>query len=359
MKPVDAPRPIRTRWRPAMLRGAVRVAATATAVCCAATMASAQPAGGARTPWGHPDLQGVWDFRTITPLERPAELAGKAVLTEEEAAAYQTLENRRQNRDLVDPEKGGALYPPESQGGVVPYNEFWYDRGSALVEDRRTSLIVDPPDGRMPARRAGALEQIGSAGEDLPGSRPVRYRAGGIGADGPEDRGLGERCLLGFNSGPPLIPSAYNNNVQVFQTPTHVVIHHEMVHDARIVPLDGRPHLPEAIRQWMGDARGRWEGDTLVVETTNFTDKTASFLPAITSAVGTGATLTLTERFTRVDRDTLLYEYTVDDPTVFTRGFSAAIPMRRSELPVYEYACHEGNRGLANILLGARMAAPD
>ena len=359
MKPVDAPRPIRTRWRPAMLRGAVRVAATATAVCCAATMASAQPAGGARTPWGHPDLQGVWDFRTITPLERPAELAGKAVLTEEEAAAYQTLENRRQNRDLVDPEKGGALYPPESQGGVVPYNEFWYDRGSALVEDRRTSLIVDPPDGRMPARRAGALEQIGSAGEDLPGSRPVRYRAGGIGADGPEDRGLGERCLLGFNSGPPLIPSAYNNNVQVFQTPTHVVIHHEMVHDARIVPLDGRPHLPDAIRQWMGDARGRWEGDTLVVETTNFTDKTASFLPAITSAVGTGATLTLTERFTRVDRDTLLYEYTVDDPTVFTRGFSAAIPMRRSELPVYEYACHEGNRGLANILLGARMAAPD
>ena len=359
MKPVDAPRPIRTRWRPAMLRGAVRVAVTGTAVWCLAVSASAQPADGARTPWGHPDLQGVWDFRTITPLERPAELAGKAVLTEEEAAAYQTLENRRQNRDLVDPEKGGALYPPESQGGVVPYNEFWYDRGSALVEDRRTSLIVDPPDGRLPARRAGALEQIGSAGEDLPGFRPVRYRAGGIGADGPEDRGLGERCLLGFNSGPPLIPSAYNNNIQVFQTPTHVVIHHEMVHDTRIVPLDWRPHLPDAIRQWMGDARGRWEGDTLVVETTNFTDKTASFLPAITSAVGTGATLTLTERFTRVDRDTLLYEYTVDDPTVFTRGFSAAIPMRRSELPVYEYACHEGNRGLANILLGARLAAPD
>ena len=184
------------------------------------------------------------DFRTITPLERPAELAEKAVLTAEEAAEYQALENRRQNRDLVDPEKGGALYPPESQGGVVPYNELWYDRGNTLVEDRRTSLIVDPPDGRMPARRPGALEQIGSAGEDLPGSRPVRYRAGGIGADGPEDRGLGERCLLGFNSGPPLIPSAYNNNIQVFQTPTHVVVHHEMVHDARIVPLDGRRTCP-------------------------------------------------------------------------------------------------------------------
>ena len=332
---------------------------TGTAVWCAAAMVSAQPAGGARTPWGHPDLQGVWDFRTITPLERPAELAGKAVLTEEEAAEYQTLENRRQNRDLVDPEKGGALYPPESEGGVVPYNEFWYDRGNTLVEDRRTSLIVDPPDGRMPARRPGAIEQIGSAGEDLPGSRPVRYRAGGIGADGPEDRGLGERCLLGFNSGPPLIPAAYNNNIQVFQTPTHVVIHHEMVHDARIVPLDGRPHLPDAIRQWMGDARGRWDGDTLVVETTNFTDGTASFSPTITSAVGTGATLTLTERFTRVDRDSLLYEYTVDDPTVFTRRFTAAIPMKRSELPVYEYACHEGNRGLENILAGARLAARD
>ena len=359
MKLPDAPHTVRSQGRPSTLRGRFRVAVTGTAVWCAAVMAAAQPAGDARTPWGHPDLQGVWDFRTITPLERPAELADKAVLTEEEAAAYQTLENRRQNRDLVDPEKGGALYPPESQGGVVPYNEFWYDRGATLVEDRRTSLIVDPPDGRLPARQAGALEQIGSAGEDLPGSRPVRYRAGGIGADGPEDRGLGERCLLGFNSGPPLIPGAYNNNIQVFQTPTHVVIHHEMVHDARIVPLDGRPHLSGAIRQWMGDGRGRWDGDTLVVETTNFTDKTASFSPAITSAVGTGATLTLTERFTRVDRDTLLYEYTVDDATVFTRGFTAAIPMRRSELPVFEYACHEGNRGLENILAGARRAVRD
>ena len=359
MRADDASCPIRSRARPAALRGGFRAVAAAAAVCCAATMASAQPAGGARTPWDHRDLQGVWDFRTITPLERPAELAGKAVLTEEEAAEYQTIENRRQNRDLVDPEKGGALYPPESEGGVVPYNEFWYDRGNTLVGDRRTSLIVDPPDGRMPARRPGAIEQIGSAGEDLPGSRPVRYRAGGIGADGPEDRGLGERCLLGFNSGPPLIPAAYNNNIQVFQTPAQVVIYNEMVHDARFVPLDGRPHLPGAIRQWMGDSRGRWEGDTLVVETTNFTDRTASFLPAITSAVGTGATLTLTERFTRVDRDTLLYEYTVHDPSVFTRDFTAAIPLRRSELPVYEYACHEGNRGLENILAGARRLERD
>lgn len=323
-----------------------------------ALIASAQPGTGGRTPWGHPDLQGVWDYRTITPLERPAELAETAVFTAEEASTYQILENRRQNRDLVDPSKGGALYPPESQGGVVPYNEFWYDRGTTLVGDRRTSLITDPPHGHLPARHAGAIEQIGSAGEDLPGTRPVRYRAGGIGADGPEDRGLGERCILGFNSGPPLIPSAYNNNIQLFQTPTHVVIYHEMVHDARIIPLDRRPHLPNGIQQWMGDGRGHWEGQTLVVETTNFTDKTASFSPSITSAVGTGKTLTLIERFTRTHQDALLYEYTIDDPSVYTRRFTAVIPMQRSELPVFEYACHEGNRGLANILVGARLADP-
>lgn len=358
MRPGDALCLFRTLWWPPLRRGS-RVAVIGAAVWCAAFVVSAQPADEARTPWGHPDLQAVWDFRTITPLERPAELTGKVVFTEEEAAEYQMLENRRQNRDLVDPTKGGAFYPPESQGGVVPYNEFWYDRGTTLVEDRRTSLIVDPPHGRLPPRRPGAIEQIGSAGEDLPGVLPVRYRAGGIGADGPEARGLGERCLLGFNSGPPLIPSAYNNNIQLFQTPTHVIIYHEMVHDTRIVPLDARPHLSDEIRQWMGDARGRWENDTLVVETTNFTDKTASFSPAITSAVGTGTTLTLIERFTRVDQDTLLYEYTVDDPAIFTRRFTAAIPMQRSELPVFEYACHEGNRGLANILAGARLADPD
>ena len=314
------------------------------------------PDAAPRTLTGRPDLQGVWDFRTITPLERPADLAGKQVLTAEEAARYEALENRRQNRDLVDPEKGGAIYPPESQGGVVPYNEFWYDRGNMVVDDRRTSLIIDPPTGRLPPLRPRAIEQIGSAAEDLPSSRPVRYRAGGIGADGPEDRGLGERCLLGFNSGPPVIPAAYNNNIQLFQTAAFVVILNEMVHDARIVPLDGRPHLPGQIRQWMGDARGRWEGDTLVVETTNFTDKTPSFSPTITSGLGTGVTLTLTERFTRVDADTLLYEYTVVDSETFTRPFSAAIPMQKSELPIFEYACHEGNRGLYNVLAGARAS---
>ena len=337
------------------------IVGVAAALWLAPCPAAAQPENAGslpvpRTPWGAPDLQGVWDFRTITPLERPAEFAGRARLTSEEAASYEAAENRRQNRDLVDPEKGGAIYPPESQGGVVPYNEFWYDRGDRVVADRRTSLIVDPPDGRLPPLRTGAREQIGAAGEDLPGERPVLYRAGGIGADGPEDRGLGERCILGFNSGPPLIPAAYNNNVQIFQTRDTVVILNEMVHDARVVPLDGRPHLPPAVRLWMGDARGRWEGDTLVVETRNFSGRTPSFNPTITTAVGSGETLRLTERFTRIDADTLRYEYTVDDPATFTRPFTAAIPMRRSELPLFEYACHEGNRGLHNILAGARAA---
>ena len=345
----------RTARRLSPLGAIVGFVATLALVPAPAPAQSEGPASSTpRTPWGAPDLQGIWDFRTITPLERPADLADKARLSEEEAASYEAAENRRQNRDLVDPEKGGAIYPAESQGGVVPYNEFWYDRGDTVVADRRTSLIVDPPDGRLPPLQSGVREQIGAAGEDLPGARPVLYRAGGIGADGPEDRGLGERCILGFNSGPPMIPAAYNNNIQVFQTRDHVVILNEMVHDARVVPLDGRPHLTPAVRLWMGDGRGRWEGDTLVVETRNFSARTPSFNPSITSAVGSGETLRLTERFTRVDTDTLRYEYTVDDPATFTRPFSAAIPMRRSDLPLFEYACHEGNRGLNNILAGAR-----
>ena len=307
-----------------------------------------------RTAWGDPDLQGVWDFRTITPMERPLELAGRHLLTAEEAASYEARENQRQNRDLVDPEKGGAIYPPASEGGVVPYNEFWYDRGSSLAEGGRTSLIVDPPDGRIPTLKPGAARQGREVSADIAGERPVRFRSGGIGADGPEDRALGERCLLGFNAGPPVIPSAYNNTLQVLQTPDHVVVVNEMIHDARIVPLDGRTHLAQSIRQWMGDSRGRWEGDTLVIETTNFTDKTSSFNPTIQSAVGTGSTLHLVERFTRIGAGTLRYEFTVDDPHTFTRPFSGVIPMTTADGPLFEYACHEGNYGMFNLLAGAR-----
>ena len=299
-----------------------------------------------RLPDGRPDLQGVWDFRTATPLERPEALADRATLTDEEAAAVEFGATAFQ--------RAADEQPPE--GSVGAYNAFWLDFGTTVTDDRRSSLVVDPPDGRLPDVVEGALRHDGSLDVDLPGQRPVRLRSAGIGADGPEDRGIAERCILGFNSGPPMMPSAYNNNMQLFQNEDHVVILNEMVHDARIVPLDGRPHMPDAIRHWTGDSRGRWEGDTLVVESRNFSDRTASFDPSALTALGTGSTLRLTERFTRVAEDTLLYEYTVDDPATFTRPFTVALPMRASAMPVFEYACHEGNYGMINALSGARAA---
>ena len=305
--------------------------------------AAAQSAELPRTPWGAPDLQGVWDFRTTTPLERPERFAGKEELTAEEAAT-QKARARAQNVDR-----------PPQEGDPGAYNVFWFDTPGE-VDDRRTSLIVDPPDGKLPSLTPNAQQQFGSLSEDVPSSGPVRYRAGGSGVDGPETRGLSERCILGFAHGPPLTPGGYNQNIQLFQSPSHVVILNEMVHDPRIVPLDGRPHLPGDVLQWNGDARGHWEGDTLVIESRNFTDKTASFTPTARAALGTGATLRLTERLTRVSTDLVRYEYTIDDPTTFTRPFTAAIPMRKSEVPIFEYACHEGNYGLLNILRGARVA---
>ncbi len=290
---------------------------------------------------GRPDLGGVWDFRTITPLERPEEFANQPVLTDEdEAALVQRALDRQVDR-------------PPQEGSVGGYNQFWMDWGTNVAEHRRTSLIVDPADGRLPPLTPSAFRQSGSLDSDVPSQLPVRYRAGGIGADGPEHRALAERCLLGFNAGPPLMPRGYNNNMQLFQTSDHVVIVTEMVHDARIVPLDDRPHLPDDIRQWSGVSRGRWEGDTLVVETKNFTDKTASYSPDITTAYGTGTTLHLVERFRRTADDILLYTYTVTDPTTFTRPFTVEIPLRRGSA-LFEYACHEGNYGLHNMLAGAR-----
>ena len=303
-----------------------------------------EPSSPPRTAYGRPDLQGVWDFRTVTPLQRPAAQGDKAVLTAEEAAQ---IEAQWASIKLFD--------RPAREGEVIAYNDFWLDLGTNVVGTRRTSLIVDPPDGRLPPMVPNAPRQVASLDMDLPGERPVRYRAGGIGVDGPEDRGVGVRCILGFNSGPPIMPSGYNNNMQLFQTPEHVVVLTEMVHDARIIPLDGRAHLPEEVQQWNGDSRGHWDGDTLVVETTNFTGKTASFNDNITSAIGTGETLHLRERFTRVDAETLLYEYTVEDPTVFTRPFTVAHPMRKNLEQMFEYACHEGNYGMTNMLTGARV----
>ena len=310
----------------------------------AADAKAQEPAAGtdlSHTADGRPDLNGVWHFNTTTPLQRPEQLAGQARYTEEEYAALvaRTGESRPWDRP-----------PPE--GSVGSYNQFWWDRGGP-VADRRTSLIVDPTDGRLPPLRDGAVRQIGSVERHVPGTLPVRYRIGGFSADGPEERGLAARCLLGYNVGPPLSPGGYNNNLQLFQS--HVVILTEMVQDARIVPIGGRPHLDDAVRLWNGDARGRWEGETLVVESTNFSAQRASFEVGATVALGTGETLRLVERFTRVDRDTLLYEYTVDDATTFTAPFSAAIPMTRSQDPIFEYACHEGNYGMTNMLRAGRF----
>jgi hypothetical protein len=306
---------------------------------------------------GRPDLQGVWDFRTQTPLQRPKNLGDQAFLTEEEASTLEAAVTARRAR-LLEPSEVRTEPLPAGGGGLAVggYNDFWLDYGTNVTGDRRTSLITDPPDGRLPALTAEgeALQQFGSLWEDLPIEAPLRVRSAGTGADRPEDRGLAERCLVGFNSGPPMMPSGYNNNMQLFQTPDNIVIVNEMVHDIRVIPFDARPHLPETLRQWAGNSRGHWDGDTLVVETINFTDKTASFETSPMHAIGTGLTLSLTERFQRVDEDTLLYEYTVDDPTIFTRSFTVAVLMRRSDEPIFEYACHEGNYGLLNILRGAR-----
>ena len=290
--------------------------------------ASAQPSeaeAAPQTAWGAPDLQGVWDFRTATPLERPDELAGKDVLSDEEAAAVvaQTAQRWITLAEGSDTDPGA-------------YNQFWFDYGTSVTEDRRTSLIVDPPDGRVPPMRPAA-QRLAEARRAYRRDHP---------ADSWADRGIAERCILGFNAGPPMDSSAYNNNMQLFQTPDHVVILNEMVNDARVIPLDGRPHLAGDVRQWRGDSRGHWEGDSLVVETRNFTDKT--------SVRGSGPRMRLVERLTRVDAETLLYEYTVDDPATFERSWSVALPMMRADAPLFEYACHEGNYGMEGILAGHR-----
>ena len=279
--------------------------------------------------------------------------AEQAFLTDEEAAQLEQEAIEEDERLNAPSDVDRPLLPAGESTGA--YNNFWLDWGTNVLENRRTSLIVDPPNGKLPPLQPGIRRQQGvdEDGDDVRGMRPVRFRVGG-GIDGPEDRGLAERCLLGFNSGPPVMPSAYNNNIQLFQTEDHVVILVEMVHDFRIIPLDGRPHLPGDIRQWFGDARAHWDGDTLVVETTNFTDKTGSFDPLYSITIGEGTWLTLTERYRRLDADTLLYEYTVNDPTTFTRPFTAQLPMRRSAEPLYEYACHEGNHAMPNMLGGAR-----
>ena len=274
-------------------------------------------------------------------MERPRNYGDREFLTDEEAAAYEQQFSQRLDDSRRSP---GTVADVERA-----YNEFWYDFGSNLTEDKRTSLIVDPPDGRIPPLTEEARLRATGANES-PLRERVIFRSG---ADGPEDRGLSERCILGFSSGPPLTPRAYNNNMQLFQTPDHVVIFTEMVHEARIVPLDGRPHLPRDLVQWLGDSRGHWDGDTLVIETINFTDK-ASFTGTLGTRGGSDENLHLIERLTRLDADTLVYEFTVTDVTAWTHPWTAVIPLRRSEGSLFEYACHEGNHGMVGILSGAR-----
>ncbi len=300
-----------------------------------------------RTSWGDPDLQGVWDFRTITPLQRPEDLIGQEFLTEEEAAAFAEAQTRRQNRDFIDSERGGLNYAPEADGGVVPYNEFWYDRGTSVISSRRTSLIIDPPDGQLPPftpeaqRKAETQREIGR--EEQRG-RPR--------ADSHEDRPLGNRCIQHGKAGPPINPGAYNNNMQLFQTPGYIAILNEQIHSVRVIPLDGQPHLGPQILQWMGDSRGHWEGQTLVVATTNFNGQHQQVgRPSLSS----GGQLSLIERFTRLDSETLVYEYTVTDPATWLSPWTAQVPMRKNPDLLYEYACHEGNYSLAVILRGARL----
>jgi hypothetical protein len=283
------------------------------------------------TPWGHPDLQGIWNNSTLTPLERPQEHAGKEFLTEREAAEFEKELLHRTDADRRD----GAGTDADL---ARAYNNLWYDRGT-IVATRRTSLIVDPPDGRLPSLTPEARKRQAA--------RPTSQRSGGP-ADSWEDRSLAERCLI--YRGVPAFPTGYNNNYHIVQTPQYVAILQESIHDVRMIPLDGRPHVGQNIRQWLGDSRGRWEGNTLVVETTNFSERALirNFNGQVSEA------LHVVERFTRVSPDMVDYQFTVTDPKTWTRPWSGSLPMTSTEGPIFEYACHEGNYGMANLLAIAR-----
>jgi hypothetical protein len=273
-----------------------------------------------RTPDGHPDLQGIWNNSTQTPLQRPVALGNKQFYTDEELARLQPHDH-----------DSDAL----ATGDPGTYNQFWWEEGGFL---KQTSLIVDPPNGRIPP--------LTPDGE----RRRAEFRARGDNrSDNPEERNLAERCIT---RSVPKLPGGYNNNFQIVQTPGYIMIMQEMIHEARIIPLDGRPHAASAITSYLGDSRGRWEGDTLVVETTNFrrnVDETS-----YNCCGGSSDHLSIVERFTLVDNDAIDYRYTVNDPTMFTRPWTVSVPMRRVDGPIYEYACHEGNVGMEGILRGGR-----
>jgi hypothetical protein len=282
-----------------------------------------------RTPDGQPDLQGFWTNTTYTPLERPKNVT-KEFYTKEEAI------------DIA--KKAAAIEGEETEPGTIAdvhydFTQFGLDRSQGgFALNLRTSLIVDPPDGRLPS--------LSAEGQKRAVERAAARKRMGAATDAVQNQPLSVRCIIMDRAGPPMLPGAYNNNYQIVQTPGNVMILVEMIHHVRVIPLDGRPRLPSNVRQWMGSYTGRWEGDTLVVETTNFTDKTAF--------QGSSENMHLTERFTRVDENTVLYKFTVDDPATWTRPWSAELPMKRAIGPLFEHACHEANYGLANTLAGAR-----
>ena len=327
-----------------MTRSGFAAAALAALLLAPAAVAQDAP----RTPWGDPDLQGTYTNKTITPLERPEELGDKEFLSAEEVASQEQARVRRNEELLL-----AAPRRTVAGGNVGGYNNFWLDGGTRPTG--RTSLISDPPTGRLPGRTAAAADRKAAHDDAFPVEGPF---------DSWEDLELNDRCLV-WSAGPPMLPSAYNNNFMIMQTPDYVAIYVEMIHDTRIIPLDGRGHLPSGVRQWHGDARGRWEGDTLVVETTNLrrTEANAAAVGGdpVLLRIANGRdddTITVTERFTRVDAGTVRYEFTVDDPTHWTQSFSGEFPFTTfppDELPfLFEYACHEGNYSMTNILGGER-----
>ena len=306
-------------------------AVTLTALSLGPAAVTAQGRSTSRTPWGDPDLSGLWTNATLTVLQRPAELANKEFFTPEEAATFEKTRIEQTNADR-----------PTRVGEVGAYNDVYFERGRP-GRSRRTSLVIEPRDGRIPSFMPDAQQKVDArAWEEA--ARP---------ADGPESRWLTERCIL-FGATVPMLPEPYNNNYLIIQTPGYVTILVEMNHDVRVIPLDGRPHLSTKIQQWTGDSRGRWDGDTLVVETTNlkFNDKSrfgVGFLGGLSDE-----NLRVVERFARADANTLTYQATIEDPTVFARSWTVEQSMDRTKGPLFEVACHEGNYGLGFILSGHR-----
>ncbi len=338
------------------VRAGVGASALAAGVVLAPAAGWSQPAPeewtAPRTAWGDPDIGGVWNSSTVTPLERPEALGDQAFLTEEEAAAVEARVVEANARANAPSEV--RTEPLPVGGNVGAYNAFWIDRGTTVVPTRRTSLVVDPPNGRLPALTPEAAAHVSSPARQ----RLKDVREGVVPADSYAQFDWGDRCI--WYRGVPSLPTAYNNNYQIVQTAGVIAIVQEHIHDVRFIHLDGRPRIDGRVSQFGGHSLGRWEGDTLVVETAGFGDRAYLFASGPGPQGGTNWDLSpdlrVVERFTRVAPGTLDYEFTVHDPNVWTTPWTGSSPWARGEQPLYEYACHEGNYGMTNILAGSRAA---